>query len=288
MSVRTLVLLGAALEAVAMPLQAQTFFHAGGTDRTGMAVEVQRGIVAGVMVSQPEGRATSTATFAGTLVREHTGGDIPFSTSILDTADVVVAIVPGGVTEPALYRRTVGVGLDSVEFQRATRSVVLEPFGFRPPSGLEEWVGRFALVRSDEIGLVDATEMNFGALAELDGELALIGGSPDGRAGLLLLDAASGVVAGAYEPRAGQPVAFALLGKSFATDSVDGVWVATGTDGSWVGGDHGLHVQRLATPGGQDKTAASSVPTALQRHARRALAAANARASRSPTTGNVP
>lgn len=284
-----LLLLGAALETLAMPLQAQTFFHIGGADRTGMAVEVQRGgIVAGVVVSQPEGRATSTATFAGMLVRERTGGEIPFSTSLFDSAEVVVATVPGSVTEPASYRRTVSVGLDSVEFQRAARTLVLEPFGFHSAPGLADWIGRFALVRTDSAGLVDATEMSFGAVVELEGKPALLGTARDGRAGLLLLDPASGVVAGAYEPRSGQPVGFALLGKSFATDWVEGVWVAAGADGSWVGGDHELHWQRLAAPPVQSKSAVSSVAPALQRHARRALASATARASRDQATGAAP
>jgi hypothetical protein len=272
--------------ALAMPLHAQTFFHVGGADRTGMAVEVQRGVVAGVVVSQPEGRATSTATFSGTVVVEHAGGESPFTTTFVHTANVQAATLPGGVAEPAMFRRVVGVGVDTIEFQRATRTVMLEPFGFQAASALDDWAGVYFLVRLGSEGLVDATELNFSTRAEIDGRPALIGTAPDGRAGLVLLDPVAGILAGAYEARPGEPVAFALLGRNFPTEHRDGVWVATGADGSWVGGDHALRLLRLDTPASSSKAALFSVPGGLHALARRALEAATKR--QRPGTGDLP
>ena len=268
-----------------MPLQAGTFFHAGGIERTGMAVEVRRGIVAGVIVRQSEGRATSTATFSGAVQQELLGGDAPFTTTRVDLAHVQVVTVGGSLAEPALYRRTVTLGRDTIELQRATRTVVLEPFGFGGITVLEDWAGRVVLLRTHASGTVDATDLTFQTQVELDGRPALLGTADDGRAGLLVLDPATGVLAGAYEPTPGEPIAFASLGQPAAAEQVEGVWVRIGAGGAWVGGDHVLHVHRLAASPSQGKVAVSSVTPALIDHALRALEGASATSAHVPPRG---
>ena len=223
---------------------------------SGVAVDVQGDVLAGIEVRATAAGTATVATFAGPLERSRSGGELPYTTIVTDTVPARYAIVGDGGSMPLQIERRFSVGVAQTVLERDGLARVLVPFAFGG-APLAAWSGRWLLQAEDADGAVlDLTVVFAAEDLLLDGLPARIGHSPDGLSmAVVVFDPSTGITSGVIEPAPRQPLlAFALFGAA-PRDVVEGVSVVASASGNLIGPDRPFWARRL-----DDAPAVPAVP----------------------------